>query len=123
MRHARRRRAPEKAVEASIDRLCALAGCTPIRFSQARATQQTPGIPDRRYYAPAARLAFWVEVKAPGGRQSADQAAFQALCDACDDPYVLGGYRAVLEFLIARGLWHLPAGISIDDVCRERERT
>ena len=72
-----RRRLVEKAIQARVDGLCALAGCTPIHFSQARASKQTPGIPDRRYYAPKGGLAFWVEVKAPNGRQSEAQRAFQ----------------------------------------------
>lgn len=111
------RRAPEKAVEAKIDDLCRTAGCVAIRFSQARASRQSPGIPDRRYYHPAPpRLAFWVEAKAPNGRQSPAQRTFQALCDLCGDIYVLGGYREVLEFLIRAELWRLPEGVTIDDV-------
>jgi hypothetical protein len=115
---SRARRAPEKAVEARIDQLCALAGCTAIRFSQARATMQTPGVPDRLYFAPEHGLAFWVEAKAPKGRQSTAQATFEALSSLCRVPYVLGGYREVLVFLIDRGLWQLPAGITVDDVAR-----
>jgi hypothetical protein len=117
------RRALEKAVEAQIDRLCALAGCTAIRFSQARASMQTPGIPDRLYFAEARHapdlgLAFFVEVKAAKGVQSAAQKWFEGLCTACGVPYVCGGYREVLTFLVNRGLWRLPEGITVDHVCR-----
>jgi hypothetical protein len=136
----RPRRAREKGVEAAIDQLCAKAGCVSVRFSQARATNQTPGIPDRRYYVwrrdtwnlkgPEQRLAFWVEVKAPGGRQSSAQRTFQGLCELAGDPYVLGGFREVLAFLIRHGLWKLPAGVNYiaahasdrDDVARTTAR-
>ena len=92
--------------------LCALAGCECVHFSQARATGQTPGIPDLRFYPPSGP-AFWVEAKAAGGRQSPAQAAFQARCARCGDPYVLGGYREVLAYLRARGLWRDPAGLGL----------
>ena len=112
----RGRRVSEKTVEAAVDRLCALAGCEAVRFSQARATQQSPGIPDRLYYPPVPHRPFWVEVKAEGGRQSKAQVAFQSRCAAHDERYVLGGYRDVLRYLVDVGLWRLPAGVGASDV-------
>ena len=112
------RGALEKKVEQRIDELCANAGCESVHFSQARATKQSFGIPDRRYY-PREGPAFWVEVKAEGGRQTESQAAFEDRCRRCGDPYVLGGYREVLAYLITRGLWRLPAGMAVGDVCRD----
>ena len=116
VRPYRPRRTIEKEVERRVDALCALAGCATVRFSQARATQQTPGIPDRLYFAPTHALAFWVECKAPGGRQSVAQAQFQARALACGMPYVLGGYRDVAAFLVERGLWRLPPGVTLNQV-------
>jgi hypothetical protein len=113
------RRALEKAVEARIDRLCALAGCTAVRFSQARASKQSPGIPDRLYFAPEHALAFWVEAKSANGVQSPAQLAFEKLSWKCCVPYVLGGYREVLTFLVQHSLWRLPEGITVDHVCRD----
>ena len=110
----RRPRVSEKVVEAAVDRLCALAGCEAVRFSQARATKQSPGIPDRLYYPPAPHRPFWVEVKADGGRQSPAQVAFQRRCEAHDERYVLGGYRDVLAYLVAYGLWRLPPGVRVE---------
>jgi len=46
-------------------------GGTRSNFSQARPSMQTPGIPDRRYWAVG--LAFWWEMKAEDGRLSPAQ--------------------------------------------------
>jgi len=115
----RYRRSPEKLVVARIDNLCAMAGCVSIHFSQARASNQTPGIPDRLYFHPEEGVAFWVEAKARRGRQSDAQKVFQSLTTACHTPYVLGGYREVLAFLLERHLWHLPVGVTLDMVAPE----
>ena len=78
-------------------------GFTAIRFSQARATQQTPGIPDRRYYSAEKHMAVWWEAKTEIGRQSAFQAAFQAMCEACGEEYVLGTDDALTDWCVTKG--------------------
>src|SRR5262245_25831873 len=102
---ARRRKASrtEKQVEHSGDLLMAALGFTAIRFSQARATQQTPGIPDRRYYSPERKTALWWEAKTEIGRQSAFQAALQAMCEAVGEIYVLGTDEALIEWAAGMG--------------------
>ncbi len=80
----------EKQVEHTGDRFMADLGFAVVRFSQARATQQTRGIPDRRYYSPSRGVACWWEAKAEGGKQSADQAAFAAMAHGCAETYLLG---------------------------------
>jgi len=74
-----------------------------VRYSQARATQQTPGIPDRRYYSPRNRMAVWWEAKTVIGRPSAFQVAFRRICEACGEAYVIGTDDALAEWLIAKG--------------------
>lgn len=78
-------------------------GFTAVRFSQARATQQSPGIPDRRYYDAERRAAVWWEAKTEIGRPSAYQVAFRAMCEACGEEYVIGTDDALLDWLVAKG--------------------
>jgi hypothetical protein len=108
----------EKEVEHQCDTLMKSLGWTVVRFSQPRNTMQSPGIPDRRYYPPcnhaAARIlgshvqtlhaAFWLECKRPGGKQSAHQRAFQEMCEAADEPYVLGGIPELVQYLNDAGI-------------------
>lgn len=89
-------RCSEKQVEHAGDRLMALHGFTAVRFSQARATQQTPGIPDRRYYHGAWGVALWWEAKRPGGKQRLAQRQFQVLVEACGEHYVVGDLDALV---------------------------
>lgn len=99
---ATRFKAPlEKHVELACDRLMAALGWTSIHFSQARATRQTPGIPDRKYYQ--GRFTFWLEVKRPGGKQSPHQVAFQRMCEDAGELYCLGGVDELRLFLTAHG--------------------
>lgn len=88
----------EKHVEAACDRLMAGLGYTAIRFSQARATMQSPGIPDRKYYNGG--HSFWLEVKRPGGKQSDYQRVFQFLAESAGEQYVLGGLDELARFLV-----------------------
>lgn len=80
----------EKAIEAAGDRAMASLGFRVIRFSQSRATMQTPGIPDRRYVHAGRCLAIWWEAKREGGRPSAYQLYFQAECNTIGENYVRG---------------------------------
>jgi hypothetical protein len=105
--------AKEKDVEHACDRLMMLMGWRIVRFSQARATMQTPGIPDRKYYAPdeyrgafiaSVPLTFWFECKREGGKQSDYQKRFQKMCEAAGEHYVLGGVDELTAWLSSKGL-------------------
>lgn len=85
-----------------------------VRFSQARPTQQTPGIPDRRYYSPARGVAVWWEAKTEIGRPSAHQVAFRAMCEACGEEYVIGTDDALVEWAVSKGYAEkLPNGLRV----------
>jgi len=101
-------RGDEKKVEAACDRLMASLGYTAIRFSQARATMQTPGIPDRKYYRE--KHTFWFEAKA-ATKQSYHQKCFEHLARQAGEDYVLGGVPELVEYLDKLGICReLPSG-------------
>jgi hypothetical protein len=82
------------------DRMMQSLGFTVIRLSQKRASKVTAGIPDRRYYHTRRRLKVWWEAKSATGKQRPDQRQFQMLCDATNDPYVLGGIEPLRAWLV-----------------------
>ena len=98
----------EKAIEHDGDVMMQKAGFTVIRFSQARKTKQTPGIPDRRYYrrprANSSALIVWWEAKSSSGKQSAHQKAFQAMAESCGEAYVCGTDDVLIGWLRTKGL-------------------
>lgn len=80
----------EKDEEKAGDELMDLYGFKSIHFSQARASHQTEGIPDRKYYHVGRKLTLWWEAKAADGEQSKVQREFQEMCEACGEVYLLG---------------------------------
>jgi hypothetical protein len=104
----------EKRIEAEGDDMMRKLGFEVIRFSHPGKTQQTPGIPDRRYYrrprmlelrdgrflAPA--ITVWVEYKSATGEQRPGQKLFQELVEACGETYLLAGPGALETWLIAQ---------------------
>ncbi len=94
----------EQATYESCVHLYTAAGCRVKRLSQARATRQTPGIPDLKVFAVRIRQAWWMECKASGGRQSAAQREFQREAQACGEVYLLGGIDEAKAHLVAVGL-------------------
>lgn len=66
-------RATEKQEMALADKAAKLLGFVVVNFSQARASKQTPGIPDRLYLHEGRGAAFWFECKREGGRVSVAQ--------------------------------------------------
>jgi hypothetical protein len=74
-----------------------------------QSTRQTPGISDVIAFLPRATgVVFW-EVKAVGGRMSPEQVAFRTIVLLCERAglgiyHVLGGYDALIAFLVRRGL-------------------
>lgn len=106
-KHVRGTRLPqpsEKDVERLGDKLMALLGFTAWRYSQARATQQSPGIPDRFYTHPTRGLHVFWEAKRPGGKQRTSQRTFQAEVTACGLNYVCGTDDVLLAWCEAQGL-------------------
>lgn len=89
----------ERDMQRAVIRLYESVGCRVVRFSQTRATRQTPGIPDLKVYCPRKGVTWWMEVKAPGGKQEPEQQVFQALAEACGETYVLGGLEVALRQL------------------------
>jgi len=101
----------EKDIEQAGDRLMNTLGFAGVHFSQARATRQTPGIPDRLYIHEQLGVACWWEAKTEIGRQSASQRAMQLLFEAIGWNYVLGTDEALLAWAVRRGYCQaLPGG-------------
>ena len=93
------RKSPEKAIERMCMATYKTFGCRVIHFSQPRRTMQTRGIPDLLLLHAKSGTWWWHEVKAPKGRQSECQVAFQRDVEACGHHYFLGGMEAALEAL------------------------
>lgn len=94
----------EKQVEHLGDKVMTALGFEVVRFSQARATMQSPGIPDRRYYHIAKKLSLWWEAKTVKGKQSYAQMDFQSRCTAVGEIYVLGTDDALVAWCRDQGL-------------------
>ncbi len=96
-------RAPLALTEDDVARMCdELVGHYDggiVGFSQARATQQTPGIPDRRYRIGG--VAAWFELKAPDGRLSHVQKVFLEAELACGSVVGVGGVEELAELITA----------------------
>ncbi len=73
-----------------------------VHFSMKRASKQTPGIPDDKFYHRERRLTLWWEVKAEWGEQSPAQRVFQEMCEACGEIYVLGTLAILRTWLAGR---------------------
>ncbi len=93
----------EKAVYEQVCYLLRLAGCKVYRLAQARASSQSPGLPDLWVFGPGPRFA-WVEVKRPGGRLRPDQRQFRELCQARRIEHLVGGIDEVTRLLSRWGL-------------------
>jgi hypothetical protein len=98
----------EKEIERRGDELMLSLGFEVVKFSQPRATKQTPGIADRRYYrrprAGGGAVALWWEAKSEGGKQRPDQRVFQELVEACGEVYVVGGLGILKAWLFTNGV-------------------
>ena len=113
----------EKDVQRHVVQLYAAAGCWVYSLSQGYrpggkghgTTRQTKGLPDLYVMHSAGRVC-WHETKRPGAVQSTGQRLFQCRANECNVDYVWGGYREALVWLLGHGLWHLPAGVTLDQV-------
>jgi hypothetical protein len=93
----------EKTEEHWGDQFMELHGYTVIRISQTRATMQTCGIPDRKYFHPVWGHALWWEVKRQKhGRVSGAQFAFALLAKACGEEHVIGPFDALRRYMEQR---------------------
>ncbi len=92
----------EKQEMAMGDRLMAAFHFERVSFSQSRASMQTPGIPDRKYYSTALGMTFWWEVKTKTGRARPAQVLFADMCQRCGELYVCGTAADLGEWLAAR---------------------
>lgn len=94
----------EKELVREADRRMRAAGFHVVEYSQPRASKQTPGIPDREYFHPARGLFVKWEAKTPRGVQSPAQKEYQAWCDRCHVPYVVGPPHELYAWCQASGV-------------------
>jgi hypothetical protein len=110
----KRRKAPERYVQAAIVKLLRALGAHVYVLGTTRkrgdhpGTMQTPGIPDLIVFMPGRNGApldkrsvhLYIEVKAPGGKPSLPQKMFATLCTDADVVHLLGGVDDVIAWLI-----------------------
>jgi hypothetical protein len=96
---------PEQArYEAIVDTALRL-GCDVTRFAQARASKQTPGIPDLYLRHGRARIRLWAEIKTDAGGLSEPQRRWHRTeLDAGGDVVTLRTEADLVDALAARGL-------------------
>ena len=91
----------EKQEEHFADRAARMMGYDVVRFSQPRATKQTPGIPDRLYLHPVHRVAVWAELKSEKGKATPAQKQMHERLRASGQNIVCGTANSVGMFLAA----------------------
>lgn len=95
----------EKQEQAFVIKLFRGFGCTVYSLSQARASKQTPGLPDLWVVHRAAKLAFWFETKrSSGGKVSPAQLEFAHDCYATGIAHYIGDRRVAVDILVDAGL-------------------
>ena len=97
-----RSRITERQVQAAItDLLKKQLGMAVYDLSQPRATCQTPGLPD--LIAMGRGLILFIEVKRPGGKQTAHQRQFQREVEANGGVYVVwSSAKQAWDYLVER---------------------
>lgn len=91
----------EKEEQAYIAKLFRGFGCKVYNLSQARATKQTPGLPDLWVVHRELGLAWWFETKrAAGGRISPAQHDFAEECHLADVRHYVGDRRTAAKLLV-----------------------
>jgi hypothetical protein len=115
MRTIRAENVREKEEQAYISKLFRGFGCRVYNLSQARATKQTPGLPDLWVTHRERGLAFWFEVKRQqGGRLSEAQREFRHECTAAHVSHYVGDRRDAAHALVQLDLARVgdgPCGI------------
>lgn len=88
----------ERGIQRQIVQLFRTAGCTVYIMSRVTTARGNAGLPDL-YVVKPGRGAWWFEVKAPHGRQSFKQRAFQQVVESARVRYWMGGLAAAQEAL------------------------
>jgi len=92
----------EKSEQSEVMKLYRAYGCHVYNLSQARATKQTPGLPD--LWVTRGEHAWWHETKRPvSGKPSPAQEVFAQECLAAGIVHVLGGLSVARLRLLAIG--------------------
>lgn len=112
----RRAVTPEKAEQSHIVQLLRSLGGTVYVLGTRRrkgdfaGTMMTPGLPDLQAFLPDSRFVpattfrlVFVEVKASSGRLRPEQRELQTLCQQAGIDHIVGGYNAVIAWLLERG--------------------
>jgi hypothetical protein len=95
----------EKHEQLRIKQMAIVVGLKVYSLSQARASKQTPGLPDLWMADPTRCLAFWWESKRQvGGTRSDAQLTFASECEASGIPYGFGDRYDFAGWLTARGI-------------------
>lgn len=95
----------ETRVQSDVVKLFRVLGCDVYSLSQARASKQTPGLPDLWVVCRRAGLAWWWETKrTSSGRHSVEQLEFAERCVITETPYGTGDRRAAEDYMIGLGL-------------------
>lgn len=95
----------EKAEQVEVRKLLIAHGFNIYNLSQARASKQTPGLPDLWCVHKRDRVAFWWEVKRQvGGKLSTAQEEFAAECVRAGVGHYVGDRHACVRLLLGLGL-------------------
>jgi hypothetical protein len=94
-------RRSEKDEQRAVYQLLVRCECAVYWLSQARETQQTPGVPDLIAFHALRGFAF-IECKVPNGRMSSAQREFQHHCGDAGITYIVGGTAEVRDWLGAK---------------------
>lgn len=99
----------EKDVQQRVRKLYEAAGAVVYNLSQARASKQTPGLPDLWVFHVAADASWWHETKRPGGDRTEAQEQFKERCRLTHTKYTCGGVDAARQMLTRLGI-PVPSG-------------
>ena len=94
----------ERIIQDKIVRLYRAAGCRVWNLSQARATRQTPGLPDLSIKHGVLGKAWTHEVKGAKGRLSQGQKEWAELAGLCGETHLIGGIDVAEAHLASLGL-------------------
>lgn len=102
----------EKREQVEVRKRFVVCGFAVYTLSQARASKQTPGLPDLWFVHRDRPIATWWEVKRQiGGRFSEAQIAFRIQCERCGVGYGAGDRHAAAAWLVEHGLATLAGGV------------
>jgi hypothetical protein len=95
----------EKQEQVEVRKLLIAYGFKVYNLSQARASKQSPGLPDLWCVHTREPVAFWFETKRQvGGKLSPPQLEFQAECLRCEVRHFVGDRHSAAALLLSLGL-------------------